>query len=73
LIGKFLKNDDENQLNLFLNQIQKLNLNIHIIPNIGDPTNFLFPISPINKKIFKIDAKFLSNPCTFEIDKKFQI
>ncbi|KRH93338.1 DNA polymerase delta, regulatory subunit 55 [Pseudoloma neurophilia] len=72
LIGKFGLNNSRTQIENLIDLLKSLNVKHHIIPNIGDPTNGLFPLTPINKRIFNLDATFHSNPAHFTIGQSFQ-
>lgn len=72
IIGKLLKELEKKKLQIFIDSLKNLPMNIHIIPNIGDPTNSIFPLKPINTKLMNVNANFMQNPERFQLGKTFQ-
>lgn len=72
IIGKMCLNNTKDQFDLLITFLNSLYLQLHVIPNIGDPTNGLFPLNPIKKRIFNVNAQFYSNPTQFNITHDFQ-
>lgn len=72
IIGKMCLDNSKKQIGLLITFLKSLNVQLHIIPNIGDPTNGSFPLNPIKKRIFNIDAQFYSSPAQLNINYSFQ-
>lgn len=72
ILGKLCKENTQIQYASLEKLSKDIAANVHIIPNIGDLTNGVFPLSPINKKILNLSGNCYSNPCCLEIGLSFQ-